>query len=380
MRRRRGAILVSLLLVAWLAAPAPAVAFGTIDTGGQHREHERITRAALACTSGEAACFEPATVDYLAGHDREFGAVGAPDSDEMTDPAAHCDNADYLAGSYPHTRDAAVATLTDCIEQLRTRFREGLDSAQDLLDDRGEVIPEEVTVSPECDPRERDESRSKCTTMEAFGRVLHGAQDFYSHSNWADQADPARPIADDNPPGLHRPGPSPLLDLLGATVARPPTDVTTGCYVLQDQVPGTGVCQLRITHAALNKDRGLIDPVSGRATEPGTPRGRVADNFADAVAGAIAESRRQWRDFRTGLTTRYGVDRGERMICALTHDDPVRDCRGSSPNRVVVIVLIAGAVLTGILVLTRLAPPWRRPRRFAGAGGASAIRPRGRSG
>ena len=38
--------LLSLLLVAWIAsAPGSAAAFGTIDTGGQRREHERLTRA-----------------------------------------------------------------------------------------------------------------------------------------------------------------------------------------------------------------------------------------------------------------------------------------------------------------------------------------------
>jgi hypothetical protein len=359
-----------LLLLAGIA-PAPAVAFGTIDSGGQHREHERITRAALACTNREPACFQPATMDYLAGHDREFGAVGAPDSDEMTDPAAHCDNADYLAGSYPHTRDTAVASLRDCVAHLRGQFRKALDNAKDLLDDQGEVIPDEVTVSPECNPRERDESRTKCRTMEAFGRVLHGVQDFYAHSNWADRADPARPLGDDNPPGLHRPGPSPLLDLRGATDVKPPADFTTGCYVLQDQVPGAGACQSRVTHAALNKDRGLIDPVDGRATEPGTPRGRIGDNFADAVAGAIAESRRQWRDFQAELTARYGVDDGTRMICTLTHDDPAQDCGSSYRNRVAVIVLLTGAVLAVIAWLSRQSPtriPTCRMRRSRARG------------
>ncbi|BBH68565.1 hypothetical protein ACTI_52500 [Actinoplanes sp. OR16] len=340
------AFLLSLVLLA-CAAMGPALGFGTIDTGGQHREHERITRAAFA------AGFEPATLDYLAGHDREFGAVGAPDSDEMADPAAHCDDADYLDGDYPRTESTAVSALTDCVDHLRQQFRTGLDSAADLLDGNGEVVPEEVTASPECNPKERDEERAKCTVLESFGRVLHGAQDFYSHSNWADQADPARPIGDDNPPGLHRPGPSPLLDLRGATVARPPEGFTTGCYVLQDQVPGVGACRLRITHAALNKDRGLIDPVTGRATSPGTPRGEVADNFADAVAGAIAESRRQWDDFGTELISRYGRDRGERMVCALTHDDPVRDCQGSSRNRYIVIALAGGLVVAVAFLLAR---------------------------
>ncbi|MEU8819713.1 CinY protein [Actinoplanes sp. NPDC048796] len=352
MRPRRYAVPLALLLAASVA-PTPAVAFGTVDSGGQHREHERITRAALSCTAREPACFEPATMDYLAGHDREFGAVGAPDSDEMTSPAAHCDNADYLAGGYPRSQDVAVASLTDCVEHLRASFQEGLDSAKDLVDDEGEVVAEEVAVSPECDPRERTESRAKCTTLEMVGRVLHGVQDFYSHSNWADRADPGRPIGDDNPPGLHRPGPSPLLDLLAATAAEPPGDFTTGCYVLQDRVPGAGVCQSRVTHAALNKDKGLIDPVSGRATEPGTPRGQVGDNFAAAVAGAIAESRRQWQDFRTALSARYGADRSARMVCALVHDDPVNHCRDSHPYLklilIPVLVLVTGAVLAWFL-------------------------------
>jgi hypothetical protein len=39
-------------------------------------------------------------------------------------------------------------------------------------------------------------------TLEGLGRVLHGAQDFYAHSNWADTADPTRPVGVDNPPGL----------------------------------------------------------------------------------------------------------------------------------------------------------------------------------
>ena len=190
-----GAVLPSLLLAVWIAAvPAPVPAFGTIDSGGQNREHEHLTRAALACTDEEPDCFGPATTNYLAGHDREFGAVGAPDSDEMTDPAAHCDNADYLDGGYPHTRETADATLTACVEHLRAQFRRGLDSAAELLGEDGEVIPEEVTASPECNPKERAETRAKCTTIEAFGRVLHGVQDFYAHSNWADRADPTRPV------------------------------------------------------------------------------------------------------------------------------------------------------------------------------------------
>src|SRR5829696_752834 len=129
------------------SAPGSAAAFGTIDTGGQRREHERVTRAALSC-AGDAGsdpyCFEPTSVDYLAGRAPEFGAVGAPDSDELSDPAAHCDNADFRAGGYPHTRDQATAAVMDCLRHLRTRFGEGADSARDLLDDQDRVIDAEV--------------------------------------------------------------------------------------------------------------------------------------------------------------------------------------------------------------------------------------------
>ena len=70
MRRQWFRLVVSMALTAWMAAPAvPAAAFGTIDSGGQHREHERITRAALACAGeagSEVTCFEPTSIDFLA--------------------------------------------------------------------------------------------------------------------------------------------------------------------------------------------------------------------------------------------------------------------------------------------------------------------------
>src|SRR6476646_9440137 len=145
-RLRFLACLVVMMFIVW--TPGSAAAFGTVDTGGQRREHERVTRAALAC-AGEAAsdpyCFEPGSIDYLAGHDREFGAVGAPDSDELSDPAAHCDNADFLEGRYPRTRDQATASLVACVNHMRTRFAEGVEAARGLLDDQGQVIPRQVS-------------------------------------------------------------------------------------------------------------------------------------------------------------------------------------------------------------------------------------------
>ena len=94
----------------------------------------------------------------------------------------------------------------------------------------------------------------------------------------------------------------------------------------------------------------------------------VGDNFAKAVSGAIAESRRQWEDFGSELIARYGRDKGERMICALTRDDPVNDCRDPGPGRLIVIVLIAGVTLAAAAVILLLV---RRHRRHAGQ-----VRPR----
>lgn len=64
----------------------------------------------------------------LAGHDREFGAVGTPDSDELSDPAAHCANADFLACDYPRSRDQAAAGLMDCVNHLSSWFGKGASS------------------------------------------------------------------------------------------------------------------------------------------------------------------------------------------------------------------------------------------------------------
>jgi hypothetical protein len=251
----------------------------------------------------------------------------------------------------------------DCLRHLRSRFGAAVDNADGLLDDQGRPIDAEARLEPECKLGDRTEVRAKCASLEGFGRVLHGAQDFYAHSNWADEADPDHPSGVDNPPGLNLPGPSPLLDLRSAATPSVPFDLTTGCYVLRDEVPGVGECAQRVTHAALNKDRGLIDPDTGKATGPTTPRGMVGDNFAKAVSGAIAETRRQWQDFQAELTTRYGEERAELMICTLTRDDPVNVCRsGEWDGRTIgalAVGFVVAVVATIMLVIRR-----RRRRRI----------------
>ncbi|HEY6596382.1 MAG TPA: CinY protein [Asanoa sp.] len=369
MSRRLGpGLLASLVLASSIVlVPSSATAFGTIEGGGQHREHERITRAAVACPAGTGtvgACFEPRSIDQLAGHGKTFGAVGSPDLTEVSNPAAHCDDADFLVGGYPQTRDRATTSLLDCVNHLRGRFREAVDSAKDLLDEEGHIVGAEVSLDTDCDLDAHTEQRAKCEALEGFGRALHGAQDFYSHSNWADVADPSRAIGADNPPGLNLPAPTSVLDLRGSTAPTVPPDLTTGCFVLRDSVPGVGACEGRVTHAALNKDTGLIDPNTGATTGPTTPRGKVGSNFANAVAGAIVETRRQWQDFQVALEASYGAKKASLIACALTRDDPLNDCRDR--NRAS-SALVVSVVLIGLLGVGILSFQVHRRRRVAGA-------------
>ncbi|BCJ41253.1 hypothetical protein GCM10010168_44490 [Actinoplanes ianthinogenes] len=324
--------------------------FGTIDGGGQHREHERITRAAVACrTAAEhgAACFAPRSMDQLAGHERKFGGVGSPDSTEISDPAAHCDDADYLAGGYPRTRDQATAALLRCVDHLRGRFTEAVRAAGGVLDDDGRIIDAQVDLGTDCELSPKAEPRAKCKALEAFGRALHGAQDFYSHSNWSDEADPDRQPGADNPPGLDLPAPSAVLDLRGTGKPTVPGELSTGCFVLDDSIPGTGACANRITHAALNKDNGIVDPDTGDTTDPTTPRGIVRTNFAKAVTGAIVETRHQWEELQAALKQTYGAKEGALIACALTHDDPA-ECRAQNSTTVRRVLAGSGILLAGL--------------------------------
>jgi len=352
-------LVVAFFVVLWTLGSAPvATAFGTIDTGGQHREHERITRASLSCAGNAELgenCFAAKSMDFLAGHDREFGAVGAPDSDEIADPRAHCDNADFLDGEYPRTLESATEGLVDCVNHLRARFGEAVVAAGALLDTEGRIVSGEVDLDAECSVFDAAERRAKCATLESFGRALHGAQDFYAHSNWVDEADPARAVGDDNPPGLNLLGPTPALDLRSTDPPVIPSGLSTGCFVLRDEVPGVGECTERVTHAALNKDNGLVDPNSGETSGPTTPRGMVQDNFDKAVQGAITETRRQWQDFQSELADHYGEKKAVLMTCSLSHDNPLTDCGQPDYNRLVVTAFVVLVVLlsVGMLVFRR---------------------------
>ncbi|KAK4099223.1 hypothetical protein N658DRAFT_430310 [Parathielavia hyrcaniae] len=339
--------------------------FGTINEPlvvRQHNEHEIITRLAFQCPSArgsDGTCFESRSLDQLAGWHVNVlgiavtgagfnGAVGAPDTlDPVPEgPEAHCDDADYLdVPGYPQTRDEANAKLQSCLDHMRRRFHQAVVSANRLLDERHRIRRDMVDLSRgDCAfafPTWQSDGfgRAKCNAIEGLGRALHGIQDFYSHSNWVDSADPNKPIGVSNPPGLGMNGSAPFLDLRGNGTIPPdqiPRNLTTGCFALPDNPEGCGDCEGRITHGALSKDKGIIHLNGTFGDEAMDPRSEASpNNFPLAVQAAIQHSRETWADFREEMLHQYDMVIGGLMLCALVRDDPVKDCR----NRTLAIVV-----------------------------------------
>ncbi|KAF1948529.1 CinY protein [Byssothecium circinans] len=328
------------------AHPEP---FGTWNGLGQRNEHEMISRVAFQCAEGAKSlppydCFEPLTLGNLAGTHvgkvlgaGDNGMIGSPD-DLLPEPAeAHCDDADFMdIEGYPKTRDQATQQLQACIDHLRMRFGQAVRGVTRLLDAQGVVIEGQAKLKDEneCDHDWREETdntkdKAKCVTLEGFGRALHGLQDFYAHSNWADLPNASQAVSVTNPPGLNRTDQAPFIDLRanGSIAEQVPRDLSTGCYVLIDKAKGVLQCKNRVTHFTMNKDHGIVE-LSGSATgDPDdVPRNAVAGNFEKAVAAAVTGSREQWANLRSEIIKTYGQEKGTKMVCALVSDNPVVDC------------------------------------------------------
>ncbi|KAK1783023.1 hypothetical protein QBC45DRAFT_400536 [Copromyces sp. CBS 386.78] len=366
-----------------------------------------ITRLAFQCPGADTGaiinvksdgiCFEPRSLDQLAGTHFDVqgfpipgggtnGAVGAPDTlDPVPEgPEAHCDDADFIdIPGYPRTREQATRALQTCVDHIRGRFKQAWKSAADLIELDEEVTNEEgsahlqkkgqlrirrdmVDLSPfaggDCrfafSPLHINTfARAKCVTIEALGRALHGIQDFYAHSNWADEHDGSQPISVANPPGLGRNDTAPFLNLRAqGEIPRElvPRNLSTGCFVVPDATPGRSNCEGRVSHHTINKDHGVVylDGTFGEIG-PGTPRTEKAseENFKRAVMAAVEDSRNAWKSLREELRERYGAEKGDLMICALVRDHPVRDC---IPRSVAVVIdLSTQARQNGVLQLER---------------------------
>ena len=340
--RRVLAALAALAAVLGLAvgtqvAQAPeAEAFSTPYWFSQaHGEHEKITRAALACPEdqpSDGTCFEEDSMDVLAGYRSYWGGVNAPDLPtwlggyEADNPAAHCDNADYIrpednqGPAYPRTRAEASDQLVACLQHLRNRFHGAADNAGQVFDDDGELSHRETQARCTDTAPPGAGARAKCRFVDLFGRTLHGVQDFYSHSNWVDRNNGHDETDLENPPGMYRSEVFPLMSfrLPLSSPSDVPEQLATGCFPSDE-------CEGRIKHdETLNKDTAEINPVTGEVTLDGTSaRGQILDNQQRAVTWAIADTRRQWAAMRDEIRARYGDEQGETIICALTHDTPV---------------------------------------------------------
>lgn len=339
---RRSPAVPLLVVLALGALATQAFGYGTIVGLGQNAEHERMTRRALACqpagvgTKSNGICFEDASIANLAGAPGTVGAVGYPDiSSYINDPSYHCDGGDFfpIAG-YPQTSAAAAAELAKCRAVISSRLDQAVTAAAGLLGPKDEILASQVGLSPSCTFVGGVSGSAKCNTLWHFGTALHVAQDFYSHSNWADKADTrrGRAVSPENPDGFARSGASPFLDVRGSPPH--PAGLVTGCFGLPEGATCNyggllGFKYSRVKHLNLNKDKGTIDPTPGGALGPGTtPRGSHSGNFARSVLAAMEDTGDKWATFRERLIAAHGAKKAALMICAIVRDDPVKDCQG----------------------------------------------------
>ncbi|MFI0259269.1 hypothetical protein ACH4OW_09560 [Streptomyces sp. NPDC017056] len=202
-------------------------------------------------------------------------------------------------------------------------------AADKLVNSQGHINTAHVALNRLCVYDDKP-GRAKCEVFENLGRAWHPIEDFYSHSNWADQADTTRKIGVDNPPGLHQKGVPAFFGLRAYSRQAPAKwkadaakavdpKLTTGCVPGEYESDGTKVenCNGRIAHYDTNGKGGLSKDGEGSS------RSKIAHNYQNARNGAINDIERQWKDFQGELLATYASNgRGKKMICALTHDAP----------------------------------------------------------
>lgn len=293
-----------------------AFAFGTINSLGQHAEHEKITRLGLAKFG-----IGRKTMDEIAGKRGTYGAVGAPDKLNrglISVSEAHCDNGDSLnKRGYPQSKAQAAAKLSRCRQWIFRWFNKAVKLADALVDQNGRLTREGAVTEFSCKFNGKSGS-VKCRVLGAMGVVFHAAQDFYSHTNWTD-VNPKSDVGRKNPPGLGHRGPAPWIQP-GANT-KFPAGLISGCF---GGVPEIAFCRKRIKHSYLNKDTGKINPKSGAIGAGKTKRGKVNGNFSRAVRAAIKDTENKWRYLESRLVSKYGPHRGKVMICVLRSDRPDR--------------------------------------------------------
>ncbi len=350
------AALVATLLAGLALAAERADAFGTYNILGQNAEHERITRV-LQCGNPTpvADCIQGRTMGVVAGSDGTLGAVGKPDDirELYAFPYAHCDGADFFDRSgYPQTLIQANEHIQRCAFAAFGRLNAAVEAAGLIVEPSGRLRVSETDISDCGFPSATtsspgDAKTAKCQVLNQFGRALHAIEDFWSHSNWADAANPGT-VTIANPPGMQR---TEIPDFfrygLHGSVASAnqlaiPAGLITGCddssplEKVERKCGKPGTSDDRVKHSDLNKDRGTIDPRTGATSGPTTERGKGwgGSNFGAAVAGARGHVKQTWADLTAAIRSRYPGPRGAAIVLAISSDTPWTRCRltGGSPN------------------------------------------------
>jgi len=386
----RGFIALLVACACCLLVPTAASAFGTIYAPNgygllpaQNAEHERITRHALRCAGPVTnACFEDdpryfSSLDNLAGAFGMFGAVGQPDRPGagLDRDEYHCDNGDYLdVPGYHQTEEQAGAQIRGCRALMWRALNHAATRALGIVDADGDLVPSEVVLPTEsCGYAgysaaldfPAPSGSAKCAALQAFGILLHAAQDFYSHTNWVDTASherheplPGEIAAPTNPPGLERRKPAAYIGLATAKAPPFPDGLISGCFgKLPPSFAGAfglpeanwcnyevgGAERRAVKHEMLKKDHGVLPAegsLNGQTLLGLTSRGVVVardgtgDNFSWAVRVAVADTMAKWvrlkARIRAFAKARWGTVKGTKrartVICALVHDDPMRSC------------------------------------------------------
>ena len=330
--KHRGAAIAFAAITIGIVSAGPTQAFGTYNSPsimGQQAEHERITRS-LAEVG-----IEPGTLDLIAGKAGKLGGVGSPDfldNAKGLGPAfKHCDNGDYLElAGYKQTREQADASLRECFTYFEELLDAAVTKAGGLVDANGKVNVKEAKADYSVCSFPFDLNKSagsaKCAVVNHLGRALHIAEDFWSHTNWADSPDTSQSISVKNPPGLGRTDIPSLVRYPGSSSAPIPDGLISGC---DDSVPVLGPleCKGRVSHSVLAKDNGTIDPSNCESAQPTSKYARASitgdsgsSNFVLAVCGAMRQAQQTWSDFSDAVIATYGAERGRRIVDVVSQD------------------------------------------------------------
>ena len=101
------------------------------------------------------------------------------------------------------------------MDYIREKYWSAVSAAEPLVQD-GVVtaVATDMVLIPWIFELESFSGVTKCEVLAYLSMALHGAQDFYTHSNWGDTVDDTEAPSLSNPPGL---GETDIAPFLGFT-------------------------------------------------------------------------------------------------------------------------------------------------------------------